>query len=557
VTGPDPAGTDPAGTDPAGTDPADTDGWERLSPRMLLVHPVQELVRALPALLGVLIAGTVNGNGEWWSLAAAGALVLLGVARWFTTTYRVTDDLVQVRRGVFSRRLLTVPRDRVRTVDITAHVLHRVLGLARVSVGTGLTDQKKDQLRLDALDARQAELLRVRLLDRSPVAATGAAPTGQETAGPGGGTAGTASGAEVGAGRGGEVELARLRGAWVRFGPFSLSGLVTIGIVVGLVSRVTSNAHIRLDRVGAVREGVSVVERASLWLVAVLVVLAVVVLVAVLSTAGYLLAFWNFRLVRQPGGTLHVTRGLITTRATTLEERRLRGVEYNEPLLLRMVRGARCIAIATGLRVGRGAERGGSLLLPPAPRAVAAEVAADVLGTAAPVGAELTGHGAAARRRRFSRALLGVAPVVLVLVLLWALAGWPAWLWQLSLVLVVLAVAVAADRSRALGHAVVDGVLVARLGSLVRRRSMIRQDGIIGWNLRRSFFQRRSGLVTLTATTAAGTQRYRVLDVAAAEAVRVVDGCSPGLLDPFRAGTEPVVESATTPGGRGVAGSIV
>jgi putative membrane protein len=520
---------------------------------MLLVHPVQELVRALPALIGVLIAGTVNGRGEWWSLAVAGALVLLGLARWFTTTYRVTDDLVQVKRGIFQRRLLTVPRDRVRTVDVTAHVLHRVLGLARVSIGTGRTDQKNDQVKLDALDAAAAATLRVRLLDRSPVAATsGAAATA--IGGPASGGAGGAPGGAGGvggavAGAGGDIELARLRGAWVRFGPFSLSGLVTIGIVAGLVSRVVSDAHIRLDRIGAVREGVSVLSRASLWLIAVLVVLAVVVVVALLSTAGYLLAFWNFRLTRQPGGTLHVTRGLITTRATTIEERRLRGVELSEPLLLRLVGGARCIAIATGLRVGRGAERGGSMLLPPAPRAVATRVAADTLGTAVPVTAELTGHGPAARRRRFSRALLGVAPVVLALVLLWALAGWPAWLWQLSLVLVVLAVAVAADRYRGLGHAVLEGVLIARLGSIVRRRSMVRQDGIIGWNLSQSFFQRRSGLVTLTATTAAGSQHYEVLDVSAAEAERLVDACHPGLLDPFRTPTDDQARMSSLPSG--------
>ena len=93
----------------------------------------------------------------------------------------------------------------------------------------------------------------------------------------------------------------------------------------------------------------------------------VLVAVVVASTVGYALAFWDFRLTRHPRGTLHVTRGLITTRATTIEERRLHGAEISEPLLLRMVAGARLIAIATGLRVGRGAERGGSLLVPPAP----------------------------------------------------------------------------------------------------------------------------------------------------------------------------------------------
>ena len=97
----------------------------------------------------------------------------------------------------------------------------------------------------------------------------------------------------------------------------------------------------------------------------------------------------------------------------------------------------------------------------------------------------------------------------------------------------IAAAALAADRARSLGHAVTDSALVARAGSLVRRRAMLAREGIIGVNVRRSFFQRRAGLVTLTATTAAGDQAYRVLDVTPAEAVRVAQAAAPGLLAPF------------------------
>jgi putative membrane protein len=69
----------------------------------------------------------------------------------------------------------------------------------------------------------------------------------------------------------------------------------------------------------------------------------------------------------------------------------------------------------------------------------------------------------------------------------------------------------------------------------VRRRSMLAREGIIGINLRRSFFQRRAGLVTLTATTAAGDQSYPVLDITPDEALRIADAAAPGLLAPFRA----------------------
>src|SRR5712691_1150787 len=118
--------------------PADEVPWRRLSVRMLAVHPVREVLRAWPVLLGVLFLGLRGGvRGELWGLVGVGYVVVLGVTRWFTTTYRISADQIQVRRGLLKRETLTVPRDRVRTVDITASPLHRVLGLAAVNIGTG------------------------------------------------------------------------------------------------------------------------------------------------------------------------------------------------------------------------------------------------------------------------------------------------------------------------------------------------------------------------------------------------------------------------------------
>jgi putative membrane protein len=64
---------------------------------------------------------------------------------------------------------------------------------------------------------------------------------------------------------------------------------------------------------------------------------------------------------------------------------------------------------------------------------------------------------------------------------------------------------------------------------------MLTADGVIGWNIHRSFLQRRSGLATLIATTAAGKQHYAVVDVELPEAIRVAEGVLPGLLTPFLA----------------------
>jgi putative membrane protein len=525
------AGPSPAGA--AQTSPPDIEaaGWRRLNPRMLLIYPIQELPRALPALFGLVVAGSSRGNGQLWSLVGVAIVVGLGASRWFTTTYRITAEQVQVRRGLLRRQLLTVPRDRVRTVDVTAHALHRVLGLARVIVGTGQSDRDHDAgIRLDGLTTAEAAGLREELLHRRGPAA----PPGTDPAGPAGAPGAAAPAvapAEVAAPA--EVELARLRPAWIRYGPFTLSGVVTLGILAGFLSQIVNEAHVDPGRFRPLRDLIDQLAGTALWGAILEVVAAAMVFVAVASTAGYVLAFWGFRLTRHSGGTLHVTRGLVTIRATTIEERRLRGIEVSEPLLLRAVGGARCIAIATGLRVGRGAERGGSLLLPPAPRTEALRVAAAVIRGREPLAAPLLEHGPAARRRRYTRALPLCALLVAAAAALWWWAGLPAWVWLGSLALLPCGALLAADRYRGLGHAVVGGRLVSATGSLVRRRHVLSCEGIIGWNLRQSFFQRRAGLATLTATTAAGRQAYHVQDVTAAEALRVADQALPGLLTPF------------------------
>src|SRR5262249_35015446 len=118
--------------------------------------------------------------------------------------------------------------------------------------------------------------------------------------------------------------------------------------------------------------------------------------------------------------------------------------------------------------------------------------------------------------------------------LIWLLAGLSGWAWLGTALLVPLCVALAADRARSLGHAVAGDYLVAQRGSLVRRRAVLSRPGVIGVHLRSSVFQRRAGLATLTATTAAGRQGYRVPDVAEPDAVALADTLLPGLLDEFR-----------------------
>ena len=71
---------------------------------MLLVHPVHEVVRQLPLLIGSVVLGSATGN-PLWSVAALALTVGYGVARWFTTTYRIDADAgPAARRGAAAQR---------------------------------------------------------------------------------------------------------------------------------------------------------------------------------------------------------------------------------------------------------------------------------------------------------------------------------------------------------------------------------------------------------------------------------------------------------------------
>jgi putative membrane protein len=499
-----------SGTSPTAADMQEP--WLRLDPRMLLVQPLVELFRALPILVPLVFFGRASNGGPPWSLIGAAIIVGRGCLIWVTTTYRVTAQHVQVRKGLLRRTTRTVPRDRIRTVDITAHPLHRVLGLARVAAGTGRSDRHEDEgITLDALTAAGAERLRELLLHRDNVQPD-EVPAGQETA---------------------ATLLARLDPGWVRFAPFTTSGFVTVLASAGVLWNVINEAHVDPTRVGPGPSIERHLRDAPVVVAATEVALTLLVLVTLASVVGYLLTFWGFRLERQPQGSLHVTRGLLTTRATTIEGRRLRGAELSEPLLLRAVGGARTLAITTGLRVGRGAERGGTVLLPPAPREVALTVAEAVLGNATPVRCRLRKHGVQAVRRRYTRALAGAGLLLALVALGWWAGAISSPSWWAALLAIPVALVLAADRARSLGHAWVDGTLVSRSGSLARRRVMLTTEGVIGCGLRSTWFQRRVGLVTLTATTAAGRQGYHVLDVPVPQAVGLAAAAMPAVVTSF------------------------
>ena len=611
--------------------------------------------------------------------ACAGAAVLIvaaavayDVLRMRTTRWRLTPERLELRSGITTRRHRAVPRDRVRSVDLRADPVRRVFGLTVVKVGTGEHAGDEPELALDPLTRHDAEALRRALLHQGE--------TAESCNGP----------------------LAELRWSWIRYAPLSVWTFTGTAALLAALFKMFDSFGLKNVTTRLARE---------LWewvvtqpLLAIPLLLAVHVVVGV---AGAMLLFaesWGrYRLDREPG-RIRLRRGLLTTRSLTLEERRLRGVELHEPLLLRLAGAARVKTIATGLaKTDDEDTEDTAALTPPLPRATALHIASAVAthsplasvparppsapapealdrawapvpvsgrpglapapglpprmpapdrlsdgplpghqgvasegahpgGSERPCTVAVPGvtatesdptpafattesdpapaftaaesapapafaatesdlaralvapvrHPVAALRRRVVRALAaaGVAAVLSAGLVVAVRAGAVPWAegligagmsgqsgvgagsvggsgmgddaiggswagagaigggWIVAAVAVPvvvlayglwLAVAGAAN----LGHALSPRHLITRRGAVVRRTVALDRRGVAGWTFTETFFQRRSGLLTVSAATAAGRGHYEVVDVGRSDGLDLAAATVPGLLDPF------------------------
>lgn len=517
-------------------EPPAPDAWQRLDRRTLGVSAVYAVGISVAAGAGLVLRATVP---LWLVLLGAVVLVAGFVAldylRWVKTRYRITEARFELHTGILFRNRKSIPTERIRSVDATANPVQRAFGVAILKIGTGEHASSDDELKLDVVSRHTAEALRGTLLNRTAHAPAATRPPGsdepdtvQESAAP-----------ATGATDHGERTLAELNWAWIRYAPLTLSSVLGIGAILGVAYKPLDALGMNPFEMGLVRGAVREFEAHPLWVSIGVVALAALLLGVVGSLVLFVEAWWRFRLTREDAAgtdTFRVRRGLLTTRSVTLEQRRLRGVEITEPLLLRWGGGARTYAVATGMRQDDKSTEQANVLLPPTPRPVSEQVSAEVLAEqSAPTRAvRLHTHPRAALRRRLVWSLTPVVVLASALAVVGRLFDWmPGWAWAVALSLLVPAVLFAVDAYRNLGHGLTERYLVTRSGTGVRRTVALQRTGILGWTMRQSLFQRRAGLCTLTATTAAGGGQYHIRDVDARSGLAVAEQAVPGLLAPF------------------------
>lgn len=481
--------------------------WRRLDPRTVTVNAIL-LIGAL-GVSGLVTAVIllVAGVGWPWALFTFGCGLLLGVAvavgewvRFRVTTWRVTPERIEKRVQFIGSSRSTLLRSRIRTVDLTANVLHRALGVTNVRLGTG--EQQGSDFTLQSLALPDAQRLHDDLMH-------------------------VESGADTD-----EGSLANLDPRWIRYAPLGFAPPILAIALLGGGVQVASwfNAVPWLwGQVAGLLAG-------PVWVTLLLIIVAAYLVGVVGSLAIWVEEWWGYRLDRRPNGALHVQRGLLVRRSITFEAERIRGVVLVEPPGFRWAGAARVDIVAVGL--SRQSDSNGNavqspIVLPPAPRGLALRVAADVLGRSIP-DLDLVSHPPVARRRRFVRAAVFCALVVLAGVgMALAVPTLTGWVLAVGIVLVASALFIAHDNSRGLGHRLDPpqhrdgGLVTVRRGSLRRRTELLHRAGLLGWNIRQTPFQRRSGILTLVATSAAASGAFRLPDVSGEQAAAVLPSAGP------------------------------
>jgi len=521
--GPNPAGN--AAADPWGPPGAESllapERVRRISPRSMVVGPINQL----KGLLVPIAAGLVLGGFNAWVLGATGATVVAllvgGFVTWRTTRYEVGEDRLEIRRGLIRRSQRTIPLERVRGVDVTSTLLHRLLGVAvvRIEAAAGSAAATEDG-KLDAVAADEAERLRRVLLHRKAVL------TGQETGyrgAPGEGT-GQAGPAEPVEGQApvpddDTVTYFAMPRSWYLYGALSLGYLLTPFAVLATLFGTVQQTLGDLAN-DFVVDWLTTSDRGFLLVAALVFAGVLVLLMPVFAVVSYALTHWGFSL-RGRDGSLVAERGLFTRRSVTLERRRIRGYELLDNPLERTRGAVRLRAIVTGL--GDTANR--AVLLPIGPRPVVEDVVDRALAL---FGGTLERHPRAALFRRLTRSVLPFALLAAV-----AAALGVEWLAVVGAVLAVLGIPLGVDRYRSLGHGY-DGERVSvRSGSLSRGQATVERSAVIGWTWTQTLFQRGSSLADLQITVGAGAGGYTAQDASLDKSVAFAARVTPEMVRPF------------------------
>ena len=511
-------------------------------------NPLSVIVEALKMASGLVMLAAFGLAGDFFAgdlsallklvLAAVGIFVLcllVGFAIWRTRTWELTAEGVRLCRGIFNRHSLTVPYEHIHTVSMNSSLIDRVFGLMTLDLDTGAASSEGDSSKISGLRTGEADALRAELFRRKRAAA------GQGGEGEQGAVTESASSTESPFAT--ECPLATFSLTNRELALAAASQMSAGGQAVALVVLLVNGANqlIEWGMLDVVGKGDELMAGIAPVIVPVVLafLVAALLLGAVVSFAANLVRYAGYRVERYADRVV-VEHGLLSRSSRALAAGRVQYVVVRQGIVRQLIGYAEVTAQVVSAPGETDGEPAGAALLHPFIRvseidAFLAQVLPEYAGVLGSV--DLGRLGPAARRRAVVRAAIWwpfATAIFFGVHWLFGLSELLAsmeWLLEPLLVAaVLLSVALLAglvfDALRAwgaarYGHTARELVLVT--GGLTRLTVVVPRARLQRLEICANPFQRRAGVATLSARTAAsGADGLDLRDLPAADAAELL-----------------------------------
>ena len=485
-------------------------------------NPLSVPVEAFKMASGLVMLAAFGLAGDFFAgdlfvllklvLAAVGIFVvclLVSFAIWRTRTWELTAEGVRLCRGILNRHSLTIPYEHIHTVSMNSSLIDRVFGLMSLDLDTGAAASEGDASKISGLRAGEADALRAELFRRKRAAADQGGEGEKEAA--------------IESASATERPLATFSLTSRDLALAAASQMSAGGQAVALVVLLVNGANQLIewglfDVVGRGNELVAGIAPVAVPVVLAFLVIALL-LGAAVSFAANLVRYAGYRVERYADRVV-VEHGLLSRSSRALATGRVQYVVVRQGIIRQLIGYAEVSAQVVSAPGETDGEPAGATLLHPFIRmdeidAFLAQVLPEYAGVLD--GVKLERLGPVARRRAVVRAAIWWPFATAIffgvhwLFGLSELLSSVEWLLEPLLVAaVLLSVALLAglvlDALRAwgaarYGHTARELVLVT--GGLTRLTVIAPRTRLQHMEVRANPFQRRSGVATLSARTAA------------------------------------------------------
>jgi putative membrane protein len=482
--------------------------WHRTSPLASIFYLGRTIkaisknaVQSFAPLMVFIVAA--EGNVMFRILLGAGffivAIVAASITRYLFFRYRITDNSVLIRDGVFKKKQLDIKFDRIQAINTQQNVVYRYFGLVTVKFDTAGSAQEEGNL--PAIKMALAQSLKDRIRRDHGTTTPGAdiADSDQRESSS-------------------RPLLSLDNKDMVRIGLSSNRALIFL-VLLGPIAEWKENdveSAVENNAAELVTNGTEMAVSTAATL-AVLVVLGIVLFLVAASIAGAFLRYHRFRLLEQ-NGVFRSTGGLLTRHEHSVNLTKIQSLEARQNPVLRLFRRFRIKAKqASSGKPGRGKHFVIPLCTSEQLQTLDDEVFRDEfqdieLRPTAPVFEPIS-----VRYFRSRLLLFGVLPALLVAGLLLAPAGLVA---LLFLLWIPIAASAAWAMYKKRGYFISMHGMVLRRGFLGIRTNAFLHRKVQRVSITQTPLQERHGLSTVRFYLASGSLKLPYVDIGMAKQLR-------------------------------------